>query len=77
MSAFLLSFCQFDVFFSCLFQLFDTEINLRYEISVFFVGDFFGEILLAILKNEKYGDFFGYFSRNLGEILGESSGHTG
>ena len=44
---------------------------------VFFVGDFFGEILLAILKNEKYGDFFGYFSRNLGEILGESSGHTG
>ena len=43
----------------------------------FFVGDFFGDILLAILKNEKYGDFFGYFSRNLGEILGESSGHTG
>ena len=42
----------------------------------FFVGDFFGDILLAILKNEKYGDFFGYFSRNLGEILGESSGHT-
>ena len=28
MSAFSLSFCQFDVFFSCLFQIFATEIKL-------------------------------------------------
>ena len=71
MSDELLTFCD-----ECEALLSNKELFPMVDASVFSVGDFFGEILRSILTIGIFGDFFGYFYENNGEILSKPSGHT-